>query len=129
MIVRVRPAVLIIEDDATIAHMLRKIFESWYWDTLNAHTVSEGIAALSPDLDLIVLDLMLPDGDGIEVLKAARAQALPAKVIVSTAKDVSTLSKVLALHPDQVLIKPFLFEPLRSLADDIAGTWKPTRVV
>lgn len=125
---RLRPLVLIVEDDATIAQMLRKIFESWYWETLKALTVDDALKLLSPDLDLVVLDLMLPDGDGIEVLKALKAQALTAKVVVSTGRDVTTLSKVVALHPDQILIKPFLFDPLRSLADDIAGRWKPVKI-
>lgn len=125
---RLRPLMLVVEDDPTIAHMLRKIFETWFWETLKAQTVEEGLKLLSPELDLIILDLMLPDGDGIDILKAAKSQALPAKIVVSTGRDVTTLSKVVALHPDQVLIKPFLFEPLRSLADDIAGRWKPVKI-
>lgn len=117
---RTSPRVLIVEDDTTIAHMVAKIFELWKWDTAKAYTVAAAMALLDEvPYDMVVLDLMLPDGSGIDILRRLRERKCPASISVSTAKGIDDVGDVLELKPDQLNFKPFIFEPLREMAQGI----------
>ena len=65
--------------------------------------------------DTILLDLMLPDGEGSTVLRRVRDGGLPVKVTVTTASsDPDRLDQVRALRPDSLLKKPLdIFELLK----------------
>jgi DNA-binding response OmpR family regulator len=61
----------------------------------------------------MVLDLMLPDGDGADVLRIVRAKGLSIRVAVATGvNDVARLKLVAELNPDIVLIKPVNLQEL-----------------
>lgn len=121
------PRVLIVEDEPTIAHMLAKIFEMWHWDAIRAATVAQAMASLDVPYDLVLVDLMLPDGDGVDVVRAARENPLVARVVVTSAK-VDTRD-VRELVGNDLLVKPFLWEPLRAMADQIYRDFKPRKLV
>lgn len=71
-------------------------------------TVAQGLVkldALHPDY--VVLDLMLPDGDGEQILRHIRSSAEKIRVCVTTASnDVDRLTNLQTMHPDCVLPKP-----------------------
>src|SRR5665648_90745 len=72
------------------------------------------IQSLSPQL--VILDIYLPDLDGIQVLKEIRRQGIPSDVIMITAaQDVSTVQDVLRLGVVDYIIKPFKFEKSNSI--------------
>ncbi|HEY0192530.1 MAG TPA: response regulator transcription factor [Kofleriaceae bacterium] len=86
---------------------------------------------LRRDLDLMVLDLGLPDRDGIEVLNDLRAARINVPILVLTARD-AVEARVAALHAgaDDYLVKPFAFDELvariAALARRAAGPrWAP----
>ncbi|HUS64507.1 MAG TPA: response regulator transcription factor [Kofleriaceae bacterium] len=92
----------------------------------------EAIAlALRGDADVVVLDLGLPDVDGLEVLARVRAAGLHVPVLVLTARDaVESRTAALDAGADDYLIKPFAFAELlarlRALARRAAGPrWAP----
>jgi DNA-binding response OmpR family regulator len=114
------PRVLVVEDDCTIAHMISKLFGLWHWDAAKALTLAAAMVYIADPFDLIVLDLMLPDGDGIEVLREVRSRKLTPTVVVTTAKTLSNIQEVIDLKPELLLIKPFVFEPLKDIAEQIA---------
>lgn len=63
--------------------------------------------------EVVILDLMLPDGSGRTVLSAIRAEAAPVRVIVTTGScDRQILKEVEALGPEAILRKPIDFELL-----------------
>jgi two-component system response regulator TctD len=65
--------------------------------------------------DLIVLDLMLPDADGVSLLREIRTRGLDAAVLVVTARAaVSERVQVLDLGADDYLCKPFDFDELQA---------------
>jgi len=69
--------------------------------------------ALGNEYDVIVLDLMLPGLDGLEILKKIRAQGRESCVLILTAKDtVQDRVTGLNLGADDYLVKPFAFEEL-----------------
>src|SRR6202163_5083947 len=65
------------------------------------------------DFDLVILDIMLPKRDGLEVLKALRKEGKRTPVLVLTARD-TLEDRVLGLDSgaDDYLVKPFAFEEM-----------------
>ncbi len=104
---------LVIEDDVTIADFVRRglIYEGFAVEV--AHDGPKGLAAARDhNPELVILDWMLPNMDGLEVLRRLRAAGdLP--VLMLTAKD-AIQDRVLGLEmgADDYLVKPFHFEEL-----------------
>jgi DNA-binding response OmpR family regulator len=100
---------LVIEDNPTLADGLRHnlAYEGHAVDV--AHTAAAGLAAFrAARPDLVLLDLMLPDGDGFEVLRTLRAAGETAPVLVLTALgDEADKVRGLRLGADDYVTKPF----------------------
>ncbi|HEX8202317.1 MAG TPA: response regulator [Isosphaeraceae bacterium] len=97
---------LIVEDHPDIRVALRRLLALRGWDVVEAATVAEGLAQLSPPPACVVLDLMLPDGDGALVLLTIRSEGLPSRVFVYTASyDLDRLGRISSLTPDAVFLK------------------------
>jgi len=106
--------ILIVEDDDKTSRALHAGLQSEGFSVSLAHTGEEGFFLLSSEsFDLIVLDWMLPGRDGIEILKAARAQGTQVPVLLLTARD-TVADRVLGLEAgaDDYLVKPFAFAEL-----------------
>ncbi len=85
------------------------------WDVLIATTIAEAFNLLKQNPHWVVLDLMLPDGDGTTILSEIRRQRLEIKVVVTTgSSDDVRLQSVLDLHPDVFLTKPVNLNELLS---------------
>lgn len=103
-----KPLILVIEDEAPIRRFLRASFPPQDYRVLEAVTAAEGLhLAAAQQPDLVVLDLGLPDRDGLEVLRELRSWS-HVPVVVLSARDRET-DKVLALDAgaDDYLTKPF----------------------
>jgi two-component system alkaline phosphatase synthesis response regulator PhoP len=103
--------ILIVEDEKDILQLLRMYLEKEGYRTCTATTGLEGVKqAKSEQPDLIVLDLMLPEMDGIEVCKKIRADQETARIplIMLTAKAEESDTIVgLELGADDYVTKPF----------------------
>src|SRR5207237_3139538 len=103
-----RPTILVIEDDPSLKKFLRITLQSQSYTVIEATRGEEGIrhaAASRPDL--VILDLGLPDLDGIEVARRLREwSAIPIIVVSARGKE---QEKVVALDAgaDDYLTKPF----------------------
>ncbi|MFF7055791.1 MAG: response regulator transcription factor [Achromobacter sp.] len=100
--------ILLIDDDVELAQMLQEYLEPNHCLLSLAHTGAHGLALLAQqDYDLILLDLMLPDGNGLDLLKQYR-QRSRRPVIMFTAHGGET-DRVLGLEfgADDYLAKPF----------------------
>lgn len=73
---------------------------------LEADTVADGIGALGERPQWILLDLMLPDGSGLDVLRAARAARLDAKVCIITGCSSEMLAEARAAGAEYAFTKP-----------------------
>ncbi len=105
---KIRDKVLIIEDDQRICNFMSSVLESHDYDAKIAHTASEAEALiLSHCPDLIVLDLGLPDKDGIEILENLRTWSSLPVVVVSARSHESDKVQALDLGADDYLTKPF----------------------
>ncbi len=105
---------LLVEDDAVIAHELGLRWQRWGWDfeavtTLQAATAQFGQGGF----DMVVLDLGLPDGDGLDWLVQLRQRDKSTPVLVLTARDlVSDRVRGLRMGADDYLVKPFAVDEL-----------------
>jgi two-component system response regulator PilR (NtrC family) len=106
---------LIVDDEASLRDFLSIVFEEDGWRVQTAETLAEGRAALQKDEpELVLCDLMLPDGSGLELLREIKAQSPSIAVIMITAHT-STKSAVDALKAGafDYIAKPFDIEELR----------------
>ena len=106
--------ILVIEDDKKVAQALKKGLESERYEVELAQTGEEGFFLISArKFDLIILDLMLPGRDGLEILAAVRGRNDKTPVLILTAKD-AVEDKVVGLDAgaDDYLVKPFAFPEL-----------------
>ena len=106
--------ILVIEDEKKVAKALREGLEAEHYEVRMAADGEEGFSLASQDsFDLVLLDLMLPRRDGIDVLTALRKRRVPTPVFILTAKD-AVEDRVLGLDrgADDYLVKPFTFPEL-----------------
>ncbi|MFT4047345.1 MAG: response regulator [Solimonas sp.] len=100
--------ILLVEDDRLIADTLVAALARGGHVIDHARTLREAEAALDGEYVLVLLDLGLPDGDGLQLLCAIRARRDPLPVIVLTARDRTTDRAFgLDLGADDYVIKPF----------------------
>src|SRR5260221_12168363 len=68
--------ILMVDDDAMLCHLVRDYLEPMGFEVVFAHTGPEGLArALEPGVQAVILDVMLPGLDGVEVLRRIRASS------------------------------------------------------
>lgn len=120
--------ILMIEDDARLAEMVARDLGRSGLEVTGAGTASEGLARLAREpFDLVLLDLMLPDADGLDVCRRLRASGSAVPVIMLTAKGDPTDRVVgLELGADDYLPKPF--DPRELLARIRAVLRRPAAV-
>ncbi|GAB3466943.1 response regulator [Actinophytocola sediminis] len=109
--------VLVVEDDpvAADAHRLYVNRVTGFAVAGVAHTATGARRALSrTDIDLILLDQYLPDGNGLDLCRALRADARLIDVImVTSARDLAVVRAAVSIGVVQYLLKPFTFATLR----------------
>lgn len=100
--------ILLIEDDKSIQRFLRISLETKDYKVISAETGIEGISLYMTDNpDLILLDLGLPDIDGMEVLSQIRAQSEVAILVVSARGQEQEKVEALDHGADDYITKPF----------------------
>lgn len=106
--------VLVIEDEPKVAEALRTGLVAAGYEAELAPTGEQGFFRVHAErFDLVVLDVMLPDRDGLEVLEALRRERVQVPVLVLTAKDeVGDRVAGLDRGADDYLVKPFAFPEL-----------------
>jgi len=106
--------ILVAEDDRPVASFLKKGLEAEHYAVDVAPDGQEALyMAEEYDYDLLVLDLVLPRMDGLQVLRQIRTKKQPLPVLVLTGRSrVEDRVKGLDLGADDYLIKPFAFREL-----------------
>ncbi|MEH7116463.1 response regulator transcription factor [Neobacillus vireti] len=109
-----QPRILVVEDERQIAKILKIELEYEGYDVMVAYDGKTGLqTALSEKLDLILLDIMLPEMNGIEVLRKIRKENSLLPIILLTARNL-TMDKVTGLDQgaNDYITKPFEMEEL-----------------
>jgi two-component system NtrC family sensor kinase len=129
--VRMRYSVLIVDDDPQIRKLCRLTLQEKGYGVQEATNGKKALAAIEEgNCDLIVLDLSMPDMDGIEFLMAVRAELPKLKIIVMSGFMGGTmLPTAKLLGGAATLPKPFSPESLLSLVDEALAESIPVRAV
>jgi DNA-binding response OmpR family regulator len=116
--------VLIVEDDESSGMALTRILRSAGYGVTWVKTVAEGVVALTPKVRLMLLDLMLPDGYGWDVLARANELGIGLHAVVLTGAGDDVVEQVLRYRPSAVLRKPVDADAVLRWLADLAG--RPT---
>ena len=106
--------ILVVEDEPKVASFIKKGLQEESYAVDVALDGAEGTAMLEMNVyDAVILDLMLPKKNGIEVMRDIRAKKMSVPVIMLTARD-TVSDKVMGLDAgaDDYLTKPFAFQEL-----------------
>jgi two-component system alkaline phosphatase synthesis response regulator PhoP len=101
--------ILMIEDDVSIVELVAIHLKDIYCELTKAHTGTEGLSlATKNKYDMIILDVMLPEMDGIEICRRLRAEKIFTPILMLTARS-EEIDKIIGLETgaDDYLTKPF----------------------
>lgn len=118
--------VLLVEDDTRFARALSAALRRHGYQVEHANGVTDGLAA--PPCDLILLDLNLPDGDGVELCRLLR-QTRDVAIIMLTARA-EEADRVVGLRcgADDYVVKPFGFAELQARMEAVLRRTRPPLV-
>jgi DNA-binding response OmpR family regulator len=117
-----KPPLLLVEDEPDTASLVKLIMEGKGYEVLHAATGSEALdkIALMPPPSLVLLDIQLPDVDGITILETIRATAdwqnVPVIMLTAVSAE-QQIRKVLSLTVQGYVLKPFRRETLLRSVD------------
>ena len=103
------PRILVVDDEENLAQLLAMAFSYQSWEPRTAGSVQQALtAARQTDFDAAVLDIMLPDGDGVDLMARLRTRDADLPVLFLTAKDAID-DRVTGLRAggDDYVTKPF----------------------
>lgn len=115
------PVAVVVEDEPQIRRFVRTALESESWRVMEAGTLKDGLSETATRRpDLVVLDLALPDGDGIELVRSMRAWSSSPILVLSARGEEKDKIRALDAGADDYLTKPFgigeLLARVRALA-------------
>jgi len=123
----VRRRVLVVDDEADFLATYERLLRREGFEVVSVTTRAAGLAALAAELpQLVISDLRLPDGDGLDVVRAARGAhaSMPVIVVTGYPSD-ETRRAALAAGATMFLSKPFaaavLMAAIRASVDGSAG--------
>jgi two-component system nitrogen regulation response regulator GlnG len=112
------PRLLIVDDEPVIVHAFRKAFRSPDYDVTSARTAAEGFAALAKRPDVVVLDVHLPDADGLATFEKIREFDARIPVILITGHGTTELAiEAIKRGAFDYLLKPLEYDQLRELVE------------
>ena len=111
---RIRMRILVVEDEQKVANALKEGLEDERFEVAVAQTGEDAFFRITTEkFDLILLDLMLPGRDGLQILASVRKSGVETPVLLLTARD-TLEDRVTGLNTgaDDYLVKPFAFAEL-----------------
>jgi CheY-like chemotaxis protein len=113
------PKILLVDDDPQMVKLLIEILEGEDLQVTGASTAAEGIAELeSTDFRVVFLDLIMPGGSGIELLKAIERQDRKTPVVLVTgAGDAAIIDEAMNFGPITLIRKPIRAKQVRQVLE------------
>jgi DNA-binding response OmpR family regulator len=108
------PTVLVVEDQPDLREAIQAALGRMGYDVLPAGSGDEALRAVAAhDIDLAVIDMMIPGPSGFQVLRAVKGRGRPAKAVMMSAHGAAAHQEyALVLGADGFLVKPFPFDEL-----------------
>jgi DNA-binding response OmpR family regulator len=123
--------ILVVEDERKLAQVLASALHAEHYDVVVAPTGEEGFfRANAETFDLVVLDLMLPGRNGLEILETLRRRQVQTPVLILTARD-GIEDRVLGLDlgADDYLVKPFALPELLARIRVLLRRGRPSEIL
>ncbi len=79
--------ILLVEDDPALRHALEELLQRECYDVVSASRVAQARVNMDGTVDMVMLDVTLPDGDGVSLCKIWRSQGIQTPILFLTAKD------------------------------------------
>ena len=109
----IKDRVLVVEDEKSISGLIKAILTANGYDVITASTGNEAFSMISSHCpDLVVLDLGLPDMDGVEIIKAVRSWTSLPIIVVSARSYERDKVQALDMGADDYVVKPFEMKEL-----------------
>ena len=109
----IREKILVIEDEKSISHFICTVLNNNGYEAMQAQTGEEALSMISSHCpDLVILDLGLPDMDGLDILRKLREWSSLPVVVVSARSHEKDKVTALDLGADDYLTKPFMTKEL-----------------
>ena len=108
-----QPLILIVEDDKAVRNLIAATLDTQDYRYLTAGTGEQGLQeATLRQPDIVLLDLGLPDGDGVSIIRRIRTWSLMPIIVISARSEDRDKIEALDAGADDYLTKPFEFEEL-----------------
>ena len=123
--------ILVVEDEPKVTEALKEGLEGEHYEVAVAETGEEAFFRITTEsFDVILLDLMLPGRDGLEVLTKVRKQGITTPVLVLTARD-TVEDRIAGLNSgaDDYLVKPFAFAEVVARIRALVRRGRPTETL
>lgn len=117
--------ILVIEDDNDIGTLIRKTLDSSHYSTNVSTTGEEGLKLFKTSRpDMIILDLSLPDMDGIDICRTIRKNDESTPIFILTARN-EEIDRIMGLElgADDYITKPFSIRELKARVDVFFRRW------
>ena len=113
--------ILVVDDEADLVTTYERLLRRQGYRVLSARTCRGGVAVIQTEpLDLVIADLRLPDGDGLDVVRAACAFRAPPPVLVASGLPTQLARRAaLAAGAAAFLAKPFGTDAFIRLVDEL----------
>jgi len=123
--------VLVVEDERKLAQILASALQGEHYDVVVAPNGEDGFfRANAETFDLVVLDLMLPGRNGLEILRTLRQRHIETPVLILTARDgIDDRVLGLDLGADDYLVKPFALAELLARIRALLRRGRPSEVL
>ncbi len=124
------PSILLVEDDKAISTAVQTLLAHYGYEVTLARTLNEAKKLIQNNPALVILDLMLPDGDGLDLMERMRATGSKARVIILTGSvDPDHERRMKRLKPSKYFRKPLnffeLLEGIRAEIEDMSAKRDP----
>jgi two-component system copper resistance phosphate regulon response regulator CusR len=121
-------SILIIEDEAKIADFIKRGLENAGYEVDVAYTGAQALESVqAKEPEMILLDLMLPDMDGLDLLRKIRNRKVNPAILILSARDaIDDRVKGLEIGADDYLVKPFAFVELMARVRALLRRGTPT---
>jgi two-component system copper resistance phosphate regulon response regulator CusR len=126
-----RVRILLVEDERKLAQVLASALRAENYDVVLAPTGEDGFfRANAETFDLVLLDLMLPGRNGLEILQTLRNREVQTPVLILTARDgIDDRVLGLDLGADDYLVKPFALPELLARIRALLRRGRPTEIL
>jgi DNA-binding response OmpR family regulator len=123
--------ILVVEDEPKLAQVVASALDADHYDVVVAPTGEDGFFRANAEVfDLVVLDVMLPGRNGLEILQALRQRRIATPVLILTARDgVDDRVRGLDLGADDYLVKPFALPELLARIRALLRRGRPADVL